>query len=82
MICKPDGHSFVTIACLEKGDVAGHVAIEWCEKCGVIHENIYSDAGTFVAPYCSHVPVGVAGMVHNPVTGNDYPVVPRRSSDG
>jgi len=55
-ICKPDEHEFETIVTYETGEVAGYVAVEWCSKCGIIHENAYDEDGNFVAPYTSHVP--------------------------
>lgn len=57
-ICRADEHEFKTIVTYETGEVAGYVGVEWCSKCGIIHENTYAEDGNFVAPYKSYVPTG------------------------
>jgi len=56
VMCKPCDHQFRPIVSYEAGDVAGFVKVEWCQKCGIIHENVYDDNGSFVCPYKSHIP--------------------------
>lgn len=56
--CKPDEHDFQVIVVYETPEVPTCVAVEWCTKCGIIHENVRDEDGVFVAPFKSHIPTG------------------------